>query len=145
MIGPQGDVSSRPGAMSGQAPVDLSAATARQPLTEVTEAFSGARLELIDLPGGRRIVLKHLASEGDWLTRPTDGSGRVRRLWELARIRPLVDHTIIDVRAVGGHDVVVMRDASRDLLPPRVPVSRATARPVDPTVRDPRRVRRRTR
>lgn len=117
--------------MSGQAPVDLSAATARQPLTEVTEAFSGARLELIDLPGGRRIVLKHLPSEGDWLTRATDGSGRVRRLWEsglLARIRPLVDHTIIDVRAVDGHDVVVMRDASRDLLPPRVPVSRATSR-----------------
>jgi hypothetical protein len=46
----------------------------------------------------------------------------------LARLRPLVDHTIIDVCAVDGHDVVVMRDASRDLLPPRVPISRATSR-----------------
>jgi hypothetical protein len=106
--------------MSAQAPVDLSAATAGRPLTDVTEAFSGARLELVELPDGRRIVLKHLPSEGDWLTRATDGSGRVRRLWEsglLARLRPLVDHTIIDVRSADGHDLVVMRDAAGDLLP----------------------------
>src|SRR5438067_4317614 len=111
-------------------PVDLSTITGRRPLTEVTEAFSGARLELVELPGGRRVVLKHLPSHGDWLTRATNGSGRVRRLWEsglLARIRPLVDHTVIDVRAVDGHDVVVMRDASGDLLAPRVPVSWSTS------------------
>jgi hypothetical protein len=111
--------------------IDLSAATTRRQLTAVTEAFSGARLELVDLPGGRCVVLKHLPPEGDWLTRANDGSGRARWLWEsgvLARLRPLVDHTIIDVCAVDGHDVVVMRDASRDLLPPRVPISRATSR-----------------
>jgi hypothetical protein len=113
------------------APVDLSAATARRQLTDVTEAFSGARVELVELPAGRSVVLKHLPSDGDWLTRATDGAGRVRRLWEsglLARIQPLVDHTIIDVRSFDGQDVVVMRDASGDLLPPRVPVSRATSR-----------------
>lgn len=112
-------------------PVDLSAAIARRPLTDLTEAFSGASLELVELPAGGRVVLKHLPSEGDWLTRATDGSGRVRRLWEsglLARIGPLVDHTIIDVHSVAGHDVVVMRDAGGDLLPARVPVSRDTAR-----------------
>jgi Phosphotransferase enzyme family len=100
-------------------------------MDELAEAFSGARLELVKLPAGRSVVLKHLPREGDWLTRATDGAGRVRRLWEsgmLARIRPLVDHTIIDVRVVDGHDVVVMRDARGDLLPPRVPVSRATSR-----------------
>src|SRR5438094_5431177 len=85
----------------------------------------------VDLPDGRRVVLKHLPSHGDWLTRATDGSGRVRRLWEsglLARIQPLVDHTIIELREVDGHDVLVMRDASDDLLPPRVPVPRSTSR-----------------
>jgi hypothetical protein len=100
-------------------------------LTDVAEAFSGARLELGELPDGRCVVLKHLPSEGDWLTRATDGAGRVRRLWEsgrLARIRPVVDHTIIDVRGGDGHDVVVMRDARGELLPARVPVSRTTAR-----------------
>jgi hypothetical protein len=112
-------------------PVDLSDAIARRPLTDVTEAFSGATLELVELPAGRGVVLKHLPSEGDWLTRATNGSGRVRRLWEtglLARLRPLVDHTVIDVRATAGHDVVVMRDARGDLLPPLLPISRATSR-----------------
>ena len=114
-----------------RATVDLSDATARRQLTDVTEAFSGARLELVELPADRRVVLKHLPTDGDWLTRATDGSGRVRRLWAsglLGRVRPLVDHTIIDVRAVAGHDLVVMRDASGDLLPSRVPVSRTTSR-----------------
>lgn len=113
------------------AAVDLSTATARRALTDVTEAFSGARLELVDLPDGRCIVLKHLPVEGDWLTRATSGSGRARKLWDsglLARIRPHVDHTIIDVRGVDGQEVVVMRDASDDLLPPRGPVSRGVAR-----------------
>jgi hypothetical protein len=96
-----------------------------------TEAFSGATLELAALPAGGRVVLKHLPPDGDWLTRATGGEGRVRRLWEsglLARLGPAIDHTIIDVRTVDGHDVVVMRDASGDLLPPRAPVARATSR-----------------
>jgi hypothetical protein len=102
-----------------------------RPLTDVAEAFSGARLERAELPAGRPVVLKHMPPDGDWLTRATGGAGRVRRLWEsglLARIRPLVDHTIIGVLRVDGHDVVVMRDATSDLLPPRVPVARATSR-----------------
>ena len=111
--------------------IDLSTAIARRALTDVTEAFSGARLELAELPDGRRIVLKHLPAQGDWLTRATGGSDRVRRLWEsglLARIRPLVDHTIIDVGSVNGREVVVMRDATDDLLPARGTVSREVAR-----------------
>ena len=111
--------------------VDLSAATARRPLTDATEAFSGASLELAELPDGRRLVLKHLPPCGDWLTRATGGSDHLRRLSEsglLDRIRSVVDHTIIDVRTVDDHDIVVMRDASGDLVRPRVPVSRATSR-----------------
>jgi hypothetical protein len=111
--------------------IDLSAICARRPLTKLAEAFSGAELESVELPDGRHLVLKHLAADGDWLTRVTAGEGRVRRLWEsglLARVRPLVDHTILDYQTVDGHDVVVMRDARNDLLPPRVAVSREVVR-----------------
>jgi hypothetical protein len=88
-------------------------------------------LELVELRDGRCIVLKHLPASGDWLTRATGGAGRVRRLWEgglLERIRPLVDHTILDVRIGDDHDAVVMRDARDDLLAPRIGVSRGVAR-----------------
>ena len=64
----------------------------------MVEAFSGARLERVVLEGGRRLVLKHLPPEGDWLTRATDGAGRFRLLWEhglLARVEPFADHTVI--------------------------------------------------
>jgi Phosphotransferase enzyme family len=111
--------------------IDLSAVIRRMPLTELAEAFSGAKLELAELPDGRRVVLKHLPAEGDWLTRATDGAGRARRLWEiglLARVGPLVDHTILDVQAADGHDVVIMRDARDDLLPPRIAVSHKVVR-----------------
>ncbi len=112
-------------------PTDLSDVRSRRPLTDLAEAFSGARLEVVELRGGGRVVLKHLPAAGDWLTRATGGAGRVRKLWEsglLDQIRPLVDHTILGVRVVDGHDVVVMRDARRDLLPPRVAVPREVTR-----------------
>lgn len=111
--------------------IDLTTVATRGPLTDVTEAFSGAILEEVVLADGRRLVLKHLPHEGDWLTRATGGAGRLRWLWEtglLERVRPHVDHTVIDVRTVEGRDVVVMRDARDDLLPPRVAVSRSTSR-----------------
>lgn len=110
---------------------DLSAAACRAPLTELAEAYSGARLERVALADGRRLVCKHLAPEGDWLTRATDGLGRLRAMWEsgvFGRIGRFLDHTILDVPAIGGHDVVVMRDASDDLVPAGLPVSRATSR-----------------
>lgn len=111
--------------------VDLSVATASRPLEGSTAAFSGATLERIELPDGQRIVVKHLPPQGDWLTRATHGSGRVRELWEsglLSNIEPLVDHTIIDIKKVDDHDAVLMRDASDDLVPARRPVSVATIR-----------------
>ena len=128
--GPEGQQRTGDG-MLFECPLDLSGVSRRRPLTDLAEAFSGATLELIELRDGRRVVVKHLPAEGDWLTRATDGAGRLRRLWEsglLARIRPLVDHTILDVRVADGHDVVIMRDARDDLLPPRIAVSRAVMR-----------------
>jgi hypothetical protein len=111
---------------------DLGDATgAPRPLTDVTEAFSGARLAEADLVDGRHVVLKYLPPNGDWLTRATDGAGRLRRLWEdgvLRRVEDAVDHTILDLRRVDGQDIVVMRDARDDLLPPKVTVSVETSR-----------------
>jgi Phosphotransferase enzyme family len=103
----------------------------REPLDDLTEALSGARLERVVLADGRTLILKQLPADGDWLTRATQGSGRLRKLWAsglLARVRPFVEHTIIDVQRVDRADVVVMLDATEDLLPARVPIPRDTSR-----------------
>jgi hypothetical protein len=111
--------------------IDLSRAVARRPLTEAVESFSGATLELVEMPDGRRLVVKHLSVDGDFLTCVTSGRTRLRRMWTsglLRRVGTIVDHTIIDVRDVDGQDIVIMRDATRDLLPPKVRVARSTSR-----------------
>lgn len=110
---------------------DLSSVPCRRSMIETDEAYSGATLERLELHDGRRLVAKHLPADGDWLTRGTDGRDRLRRLWDsgvLELVDAVVDHTIVDLQAIDGGDVVVMRDASSELLPPRVPVSRATSR-----------------
>jgi hypothetical protein len=104
---------------------------AREPLREIAEAYSDAALERVRLADGRRLVLKHLPPQGDWLTRVSGGTNRARCLWEsglLGRLAAVVDHTVLDVVDVEHHDVVVMRDASSELLAPKIPVSRATSR-----------------
>jgi hypothetical protein len=107
------------------------AVTSRAPLDGTAETYSGAALERIRLADGRRLVLKHLPADGDWLTRASAGLGRARRLWEsglLARLAAVVDHTVLDVLELDGQDVLVMRDASAQLLRPAVSVSRRTSR-----------------
>lgn len=99
----------------------------RSPLGGVTEAFSGARLERVELTDGRRLIYKHLPVGGDWLTRVSGGADRLRRLWDsgvLSRVRPVVDHAIVDVVADEDHDIVVMRDVSELLLTGAGPVGR---------------------
>jgi hypothetical protein len=77
------------------------------------------------MPDGSKLVVKRLAPDGDWLTRATYDDGRLIRMWTsglLDRIAAVADHTIVDVQR--SSDVhVVMRDATADLLPPRVHVS----------------------
>ena len=90
--------------------VALAIGSARRPLSDITEAFSGARLERAILPGGESVVVKFLPPEGDWLTRATQGTGRLRHLWESSLLRdvePFVDHTILDMDVIDGQDVVV--------------------------------------
>jgi hypothetical protein len=111
--------------------IDLSSAVARQPMTEAAEAYSSATFERVDLPGGRRLFVKRLPIEGDFMTHVTGGKGRLRKMWTsglLHRVGVVVDHTILDVRVVDEQDVVIMRDATSDLVPPRTPVSRETSR-----------------
>jgi hypothetical protein len=100
-------------------------------MTDEAEAFSSATFEKVDLPDGRRLFVKRLPIDGDFMTHVTDGGNRLRRMWRsglLYRIGAVVDHTILDVRVVDGQDVVIMRDATGDLLPPRSAVSRDTSR-----------------
>jgi hypothetical protein len=83
------------------------------------------------LPDGRRLVAKHLPADGDWLTRATGGRNRPRRLWEtgvLGRVDAVSDHTVVAMQTVEDHTVVLMRDASNELVPARVPVTRATSK-----------------
>ena len=103
----------------------------REPLEGITEAFSGARLERVELADGRRLVYKHLPVGGDWLTRVSGGPDRMRRLWDagvLERVSPVVDHAVVRIDAEDDHDVVVMRDVSDLLVTGTGPVSRATSR-----------------
>jgi hypothetical protein len=111
--------------------IDLEAAGIRRSALNTAEAFSGARLELLEFPDGRRLVAKHLPADGDWLTRATGGRDRPRRLWEtgvLDRVDAVSDHTVVAMQTVDDHTVVLMRDASNELLPPRVTVTRATSK-----------------
>jgi len=59
---------------TGSDSIDLTTITSRQPLVGGIEAFSGARSELVESSTGRRAVVKHLPSPGDWQTRATDAS-----------------------------------------------------------------------
>src|SRR5437588_5455715 len=88
--------------------IDLEAAGIRRSTLNTAEAFSGARLELLAFPDGRRLVAKHLPAAGDWLTRATGGRDRPRRLWEtgvLDRVDAVSDHTVVAVQTVDDHTV----------------------------------------
>ncbi len=111
--------------------IDLTSAIARSPLVLAAEAVSGATLESVELRDGRRLVVKHLPADGDFMTHVTHGAARLRTMWTsglLHRVGAVVDHTILDVRDVDGLDVVIMRDATDDLVPPTATVSRDTSR-----------------
>lgn len=79
----------------------------------------------------RRLVLKHLPPDGDWLTRRTAGHGRTRLLWDsgtLSEVGAALDHTVVAVMTLDDGEVVVMRDAAELLLTPGSTVSLPTAR-----------------
>src|SRR5438094_599690 len=105
----------------------------RTQLRGAAEALSGARFERVVLSDGRRLVLKHLPAEGDWLTRFTAGANRARFLWAsgiLARVAATVDHAVVAVVPSNDGDLVVMRDVSDSLLPTGTTVSLPQIRPL---------------
>lgn len=92
----------------------------RMPLVAGAAGLSGARIERAVLGDGRHVVLKHLPTRGDWLTRATAGDGRIRLLWEsgaFERVGRTVDHCMLDVIQIDGADVIVMSDVSDARLP----------------------------
>lgn len=83
---------------------------------------SGSTFERAVLGDGRRVILKHLPAEGDWLTRVSGGAGRARALWDggvLESVATRVDHAVIGMLREDDHDVVVMRDIGTSLLSTR--------------------------
>ena len=99
-------------------------------MSDAAEKFSGAPIERVVTTDDRRFIVKTLPPEGDWLTRGTDGLGRMRLLWDdgvLDRLSPVVDHATVSMISSDGGDVVVMRDVSDALVPSGVAIPVATA------------------
>jgi hypothetical protein len=99
--------------------VDLDDIVAREPFTPEA-VVTGSTFERARLRDGRKVVLKHLSPDGNWLTRMANGLGRARALWEdgvLERVRAAIDHPILAMRREDDHDVVVMEDVSEFLVP----------------------------
>lgn len=92
----------------------------REKLSDQAEKFSGAAIERVATADGDFIV-KILPPQGDWITRGTDGMGRIRQLWDdgvFERLAPHVHHTMIAVAPSTSGDVMVMRDVRAALLRP---------------------------
>jgi hypothetical protein len=82
--------------------------------------YTSTDLQSVTLTSGERVVVKHLASDGDWLMRATGGVGRAQELWRggvLSALEPVVDHGVIGLVDFGDHDAIVMRDLSGKLIP----------------------------
>lgn len=101
--------------------VHLGEVHAREPFA-CGPLVSGSTFEWAFLGDGRRVILKHLPTEGDWLTRFSGGAGRARALWDggvLEQVASRADHAVIGMLREDDHDVVVMRDVGTSLLPTR--------------------------
>jgi hypothetical protein len=101
--------------------VHLGEILAREPFA-CGRLVSGSTFEWAVLHDGRRVILKHLPAEGDWLTRFSGGAGRARALWDggvLEHVGRRADHAVIGMLREDDHDVVVMRDVGTSLLPTR--------------------------
>ena len=82
--------------------------------------YTSTDLRSIRLSSGERVVIKHLAADGDWLMRASGGVGRAQALWRsgvLSALDPVVEHGVIGVVDFGDHEAIVMRDLSRVLIP----------------------------
>ena len=96
----------------------------REPLVHAGQ--SGNSLERVVLADGRRLVVKRVSGE-DWIARATHDDGREVALWEqgiLARMPPEIDPAVLAAGRDGRAGWLLMRDVSRELLPPERRLSR---------------------
>jgi hypothetical protein len=103
-------------------------ATDRGPLVHTGD--SGAVLEKARLADGTRVVIKHIRPSQDWLMRATHDQGREAQLWLSGHLRELdgIDYPVLAARPEEHGWVIVLRDVSRDLIPPGSKVNREDAR-----------------
>lgn len=95
---------------------------------------SGARLSRLVMRDGRRLVLKEMHPDWDWMMGATRDSGRAAELWTsgaMDRCPPTVDAAVVAVEptATGGWRLF-LRDVSDDFLRAGPPIPRAHARQV---------------
>lgn len=72
-------------------------AVSREPLVA---GVSTAQLERLVLPGGRRLVSKHISPELDWMMRATNDTGRAAELWvsgSMDRLPPVIDPALVRI------------------------------------------------
>jgi hypothetical protein len=93
--------------------------THREPL--VGDGKSGSQLESGLLDGDTPVVIKHALTADDWIMQATGDDGRIARLWDagvFAHLPSSIDSAILDIQAVPGGAVIVMRDVSASLVSP---------------------------
>jgi hypothetical protein len=82
--------------------------------------YSGNIIERVTLQDGRRLILKRVSPEWDWLSRATNDNGRIVEMWRqrlFERMPYVVDHTTVTVEDQAGAWSVFMDDVSEHLFP----------------------------
>jgi hypothetical protein len=93
---------------------------------------TGASFERAVLADGTPVVIKHIRAD-DWMMLVAGGVSYLSRLWDggaFDRVPEVIDHTMLAVEPNGDGFVVVMRDASDDVLVEGRVLSRAENRRV---------------
>jgi aminoglycoside phosphotransferase (APT) family kinase protein len=102
----------------------------REPLDQ-SQGNSGNAIERIRLSDGRRLVLKRVSPEWDWLSRATNDDGRIATMWEhglFDRIPATIDHATVGVERDDNAWNIFMKDVAHAMLPEDVPHDRPTVR-----------------
>jgi Phosphotransferase enzyme family len=82
--------------------------------TQLAPGFSGAPLEALELPNGRRLVAKHITPRWSWVMRATHDDGREAMLWRDPSRRPAmaVDAAVVDAVQISDRWILYMDDVS---------------------------------
>jgi hypothetical protein len=95
-------------------------------------AYSGSRLERVQLDDGTVLVVKHISPE-DWMARAAADPGRAATLFTsglLDDLPAVLDTAMVAAEPEGDGWALVMRDVSTQLIAPTATLTRAQARHV---------------